>query len=69
MDHLLEKYPMDHFAKLTPHEQLVWSYILYCTVKAFYEDFMEFCRALEIPCGPPVDHPDHVENHYFKCVT
>jgi len=23
MDHLLKKYPMDHFAMLTPHEQLV----------------------------------------------
>jgi len=23
MDHLLQKYPMDHFAMLTAHEQLV----------------------------------------------
>jgi len=23
MDHLFKKYPMDHFAMLTPHEQLV----------------------------------------------
>jgi len=52
MDYLLlKKYPTDHFVTLTPHEQLIQSYIIYCTVKVFYQGFMELCGRLKIPCG------------------
>jgi len=46
---------MDHFAVLTPHEQLVET-VLYIGQGIFNQGYMELS----------VDHLDHVENHWFN---